>query len=68
MIQFFTNGDEIEMLVGDDELGTGANSHGPFAYPEGAPIVSAEEVAHYQNRHGGKFEDCPICFPKKHSS
>ncbi len=56
------------MLAVNDETGTGKNSHGAFAYPDGAPIVSAKEVAHFQKGHSGKFKDCPICFPKKHSS
>jgi len=51
------------MLSVNDELGTGG--HGQYAYPGGAPIVSADEVVHFRDRHGGKFKDCSICFPNK---
>lgn len=51
------------MLTRNDEEGVGG--YGPFACPDGAPFPSPEEVKHTQDRHGGKFEDCPICFPKR---
>ena len=43
-----------EMLIRNDEGGVGG--HGPFAYPEGAPIVGAEEVKRIQDKFNKKDE------------
>jgi hypothetical protein len=37
-----------EMKILDDELGVGG--YGPFAYPNGVPIVSTEEVERIKNK------------------